>query len=350
VAARTRFLAELLRRIAPFVGVFLGVYLAASVGFYLLEAGRIGLLDSFYFGIASLSTVGYGDFVPTNPTAKLFTISLLFTQIFLGGYLFSVIVGIVSDESQKRLLGTLGTDLKQHTVVLGYGAVGRATVRELLLGKQQVAVVAERSEEVPNLRALATPDRLFATYGAPSDPAILERANVGSAHSVVVCTDDDTTTLIAALNVRNLAPSARIVVSVTRPELRTTLRAAGVTYVASPGDMGGRLCASAAFQPEVAHAIEDLSEAGDGADIREFLLTETTPLSRQRLPEAELLVRRETGCLLVGGARRLPTGEFETVLNPPDSFTFRPGDGVLVLGTNPNHERFRRWIGVPQGR
>jgi voltage-gated potassium channel len=350
VAGRRRFILDLLRRLAPFLAVFAGVYTVASVGFFVLEAGRVNLLDSFYWGAATLSTVGYGDFVPTSEVARSFAIVVLFTQIFLGGYLFSVIVGVVGEESQKRLLGTLGTDLKDHTVVLGYGSVGRACVRELLLAEQQIAVVAEHQEDVANIRSLRDGRGPYATYGSPADTDILKRANVESAHSVVVCAEDDTTTLIAALNVRNLSPTVRIVVSVNRPELKTTLRAAGVTYVASPGDMGGRLCASAAFQPEVANAIEDLSEAGDGADIREYMLTNRTPISSQTLRDAEALVRQQTGCLVVGGAVRGPNGDFEAVLNPPDTLVFRPGDGILVMGTNENHLRFRKWIGVSQGR
>jgi Trk K+ transport system NAD-binding subunit len=213
-----------------------------------------------------------------------------------------------------------------------------------------VAVVTERSEDVPNIHSLAKEDRLFVTYGNPADVAILERANVPSAHSVVVCCEDDTTTLIAALNVRTLAPKVRIVVSVGRPELKTTLETAGVTYVASPAEMGGRLCANAAFQPEVANALEDLSEEGDGADIREYVLTESTPVSAQALRDAESLVRKETGCLIVGAAQRLPDGEFKMLLNPGDAFRFRPGDGILVMGTTENQRRFRRWIGVDAGR
>jgi Trk K+ transport system NAD-binding subunit len=350
VAGGRRFLLDLLPRLAPFLALFGGVYLVASLGFFVLEGGRVDFLDSFYWGAVTLSTVGYGDLVPTNETARLFTIGVLFTQIFLGGYLFSVIVGVVSEESQKRLLGTLGTDLKDHTVVLGYGPIGQACVRELLLADQQIAVVAEHPEEVANIRSLNNGHGPYATYGPPADPEILKRANIETAHSVVVCTEDDTTTLIAALNVRSLSSTIRIVVSVNRPELKTTLRTAGVTYVASPGDMGGRLCASAAFQPEVANAIEDISEEGDGADIREYMLTTRTPISAQSVPEAEQLVRRASGCLLIGIARRKGEGEFETILNPPDSMRFRPGDGILVLGTNENHLRFHKWIGVPQGR
>lgn len=32
------------------------------------------LIDSLYFSVITLATVGYGDFVPTTPIARLFTI------------------------------------------------------------------------------------------------------------------------------------------------------------------------------------------------------------------------------------------------------------------------------------
>ncbi|MCI4360980.1 MAG: NAD-binding protein, partial [Thermoplasmata archaeon] len=244
---RRRFAAEVLRRVWKFVALFFSVYLVAAVLFFFLEP-HAGVGNSLYWAIVTLSTTGYGDLVPTSANAKAMTSVLLFGQIFLGGYLVSVITSTVIDESQKEALGTLGTDMANHIVVLGYSGVGQSAVRELLSQDQIVAVVADSPEQVANIRSLAPAQRLFATYGAAAEPEILRRVNVVKAHSVIACTSDDATNMIASLNIRALAPQARIVVSVQRAELRDTLRNAGVTYVASPSEMGGRLCASAAFE------------------------------------------------------------------------------------------------------
>jgi voltage-gated potassium channel len=40
-------------------------------------------LDSLYFCVVSLGTVGYGDFTPTTPAAKLFTIVYLINGIVI---------------------------------------------------------------------------------------------------------------------------------------------------------------------------------------------------------------------------------------------------------------------------
>jgi len=351
-SARRRYASLLFGRLWKFLAAYAGVFLVASFGFYLLESyhGTTDLLNSFYWAMITLSTIGYGDVTPTNPSAKLFTIGIAAVEVFLGAYLVTVVISVVGEESQHRMLGTLGTDFSGHIVVLGYSPVGRAAVRELLAQEEKVAVVTEDPAEVSTLHALAHDRRLFATYGPPGEAEILKRVNLAGAHSVIVCTGEDTTTLVAALNVRAMYPNVRIVVSVSRPELKQTLKAAGVTFVASPADMGGRLCADAAFRPEVANMVEDLTTTAFGADMEEFLLSDRTPVSNQQLRDAEALVRSASDCLVIGYARRDADGEFTTVLNPPSSFRFQPGDALIVVGTLPNLHRLQKWIGVPQGR
>jgi len=347
---RGSYFTRVIRRLWIFLAGYVAVFLVAALGFFSLESGKVNLLNSFYWAMVTLSTIGYGDVVPTNDPAKIFVIGIAATEVFLGAYLVSIVISVVAEESQHRALGTLGTNLSDHIVVLGYSSVSRAAIRELLAQEEKVAVVVEEAAEVQNVRALASESQLFVTYGAPADQEILRRANIVAAHSVIVATGEDTTALVAALNARALNPNVRIVVSVSRPELKQTLKAAGVTYVASPGDMGGRLCADAAFRPEVANAIEDLTTTDLGADMEEFLLSDRTPISNQALPEAERLVRSASDCIVIGYGRPGPNGEFTTVINPPSSFRFQPGDAIIVLGTLPNLHKLHRWLGVPQGR
>jgi voltage-gated potassium channel len=342
----------LLRRLWKFLAAYAAVLVIAAMGFYVLESysGWNDVLNAFYWAMITLSTIGYGDITPNNPNARLFVTGVAAVEVFLTAYLVSVVITVVQETAQHRQLGTLGTDFRDHIVVLGYSAVGQAAVRELLADEQKVAVVTENATEVATIHNLGSDKQLFVTYGPPGEPEILKRVNVAVAHSVIVSTGEDTTTLVAALNVRAMNPKIRIVVSVGRPELKQTLRAAGVTYVASPSDMGGRLCADAAFRPEVANMVEDLTSTAYGADMEEFVLTATTPISNQSLPDAEAMVRKAADCIVIGYARRGPEGEYTTVLNPPSSFRFQPTDALIVVGTLENLHKMQRWIGVPQGR
>lgn len=342
--------AHLLGRIWVYLVLFGVVWLVAGGLFYLIEAARYSLLDSFYWAIVTLGTVGYGDVVPTVPEAKYLASGVIVMQIFLLGYLIAVITAIVGEESQRRALGLYGTRLTNHVVVLGNSPVGSAAIRELLVQGQQVAVVCERAEEIPNLRTLGPESHLYVTYGPSAENEVLERVNLTAAHSVIICTSDDAANMIAALNVRAINARIRIVVSVGRPELRNTLRAAGVTYVASPSDLGGRLCASAAFEPEVANAIEDMTAADVQSDIREYLLPAGSPLVGLTFAEADTEVRKGTGALLVGYGRPDAAGEFRTLLNPPFGTRLQAGDAVILICTLENARRSEGWFGVEQGR
>ena len=63
--------------------------------FYHLEEGW-NWLDSFYFSVITLSTVGYGDLNPTTTVSKIFTIA----YIFLGISIFISFASILVKERQ----------------------------------------------------------------------------------------------------------------------------------------------------------------------------------------------------------------------------------------------------------
>lgn len=77
------------------LGVLLATQLAAGTVFYRLAEGW-AWVDSFYFSVITLTTVGYGDLHPTTTLAKLFTVVYLFTGM---GVLISF-VGLIGSRSK----------------------------------------------------------------------------------------------------------------------------------------------------------------------------------------------------------------------------------------------------------
>jgi len=68
--------------------VALAVILGGGTFFYWRVEGW-SLLDSLYFCIITMATIGYGDLAPTSPVSKLFTIGF----VILGVGLFATFVG-----------------------------------------------------------------------------------------------------------------------------------------------------------------------------------------------------------------------------------------------------------------
>jgi voltage-gated potassium channel len=62
------------------VVIYVGVMLVSCTLFYHVMEGW-SLLDSFYFVAITFTTIGYGDFSPTQPLTKVITIFLAFNGV-----------------------------------------------------------------------------------------------------------------------------------------------------------------------------------------------------------------------------------------------------------------------------
>ena len=60
-------------------GATVSILLVGTIVFHLVE--KWSLLNSYYFSVVTLTTVGYGDFVPTTPFGKIFATFYIFMGI-----------------------------------------------------------------------------------------------------------------------------------------------------------------------------------------------------------------------------------------------------------------------------
>ncbi len=80
----TRFVRGMIEgfRDPEFKGLFyfvISLLLTGTTFYHFVEGWR--WLDSLYFTVATLTTIGYGDFTPTTDLAKIFTILYVFVGI-----------------------------------------------------------------------------------------------------------------------------------------------------------------------------------------------------------------------------------------------------------------------------
>ena len=96
----TRVLVRLWIRDPDFRSLVLLVFLTLLVGtlFYSLQEGW-GLIDAFYFSVTTLTTVGYGDLVPTTPIGKLFTVGYILSGL---GLIAGFINAIAAENLSRR--------------------------------------------------------------------------------------------------------------------------------------------------------------------------------------------------------------------------------------------------------
>ncbi len=342
-------LGQRLGKIGP---IYLGVFLGMMTLLWALEHGLPETkfphwADTIWFGVVTISTTGYGDLYPISWPGKIVTGTFILFTLTTVGFLLAAVNEAVLEVKRMEEAGLLGTKMKEHVVMFGFSPMVRVSLIELIAAGEKVALICDRPEDIPMARQLGPANLLFVTSGEATAEFLNERVNFGECQTAVVASMDDTLNLITALNMRQASQKPRVVVALSREELRQTLMASGVTYVASPNELSGRLVASAAFEPEVAKFVEDVtSAADDGFDLQQY---RAQPLAGRSVGEVRGELEAIDGPLLVALGRK--QGEqFEILSNPKRSEKILADDYLIVLTNDEQAKHLQEKYGLRQGR
>lgn len=83
--------------------LFILLVLIISATTFYMNAEGWGVIDSLYFSVMTMSTIGYGDMVPSNSYSKIFTIIFAFLGVGVFASIISKIVAINLDRHKKIL-------------------------------------------------------------------------------------------------------------------------------------------------------------------------------------------------------------------------------------------------------
>jgi voltage-gated potassium channel len=232
--------------------------------------GTMSLLDAFYYSTVSITTTGYGDIRPISDEARLATTVLvtparvLFLIILVGTTL-----EILAERSRHAIrVARWRRNLRDHTIVCGYGTKGRSAV-QTMLGKGHDAERIVVIEQGAQARQRATADGVAVIAGDAAQQGTLDEADVAEAVRVVVAVDRDDTAVLVALTARELNPQARIVAAVREEENVHLLHQSGADGVITSSGAAGRLLGLSADTPKVTEVLEDILTVGAGLDIAE---------------------------------------------------------------------------------
>ncbi len=360
---------KVIERVWKPLAIILGIYLFSVAGF--VYATGYSWTTGLYWGITTLSTVGYGDVVPTNGLSRVFASVLMLSTIGVVGYLVSTVTMLSLQIKEEELLGSEGAHMKDHVVMLGWGPSAKAALIELLLAGERVAIMTSRQDQLTEIRSfvsgyvkdartnpllrdrISSEDDVFVAFGNYSEHSSLKLLNVEDASKAVVVSDDDTRNMMTSLILKGMAPKLRIVVVLTHEQLKETLQAAGITYVISPSEMGGRILSAACTQPEVALSYDDLTTSSRGATMNEYEVHAGSPLKGMDFRSASEKLLADTGTILVGVARlaRRPEGYyFDVKIDPPFSERLEEKSYVIVITSLQNNPKLDHYMGIKPGR
>ena len=232
--------------------------------------GGISLLDCIYYATVTLTTTGYGDITPVTEHARLMNV-LVITPLRL--IFLIVLVGttlaVLTDRSRKTIrIQRWRSNLRNHTVVVGYGTKGKSSVAAMLADDVPASEIVVVDTD-PKALASARTKNLVTVEGTATKSDILKLAGVPHARAIIVATNMDDTAVLVTLSARELAPKAKIVASIRESENARLLEQSGADSVVVSAETTGRLLGLATVTPSVVEMIEDLLSPEDGFSVAE---------------------------------------------------------------------------------
>jgi Trk K+ transport system NAD-binding subunit len=222
------------RRLVIALGALVAVLTAATVVLrltyqYAGPGHHITLLDSLYFTVETITTVGYGDFTFRSEPAWLvgFAILLMMTGALFVAVFFALVTNVLVSRRIEESLGRRKiTGLHGHVLVIGLGTVGLRVVQQLHAAGRDVVVVEmdEHNRHLGQVRALGVP----VVIGDATLPEVLGLVRLPAASAIAVLTSDDLANLETGLAVRDqLGPrweTTPVVLRIFDPQLAHSVR------------------------------------------------------------------------------------------------------------------------------
>ncbi len=221
-------------------------------------------------------------------------------------------------EFDQRYRADTGPTQTKPVIIIGGGRVGRSTAAALKRRGIDYCIVEQLVERIPYTENYI--------LGSGADKAVLQRAGIEEAPTVIITPRDDETNIYLAIFCRLLRPDVQIISRATLDRNVAALHRAGCDIVMSYASMGSNAMFNLLQR-------SDLLMVAEGLDV--FKVRVPKELAGKTLAESN--VRQRTGCSVIG-----IDSHDRTETNPgPDSIL--PADGEIVLiGTPAGETEFLR--------
>ena len=309
-------------------GVLFGLVLFVGFVGYQVVSG-MAPLDALYMTIITITTVGFREVAPLDPAGKVLTIGLIgagvvtvtYAALTAGEY---VVEGHLRDELERRRMDRAISSLRDHTIVCGYGRVGRHLAATLDRDGSPFVVVDTEEHKLEELE-----DRGFLRVrGDATEEHVLAEAGLARAAALVACVNSDADNVLVTLTAKGMHPACIVIARVKADENERKLQRAGADRVISPSTIGGRRIAQILTRPAVADFLDGIAGGATDYTLEEVTVAAGGELDGLTLREAR--IRERFHCTVLA-LRHAADARLDS--HPAPTAPLAVGDVLVVMGS-----------------
>jgi voltage-gated potassium channel len=285
-------------------------------------------IDAFYMTIITVTTVGFSEVRPLDAEAKIFTVVLIVTSVFIFAFAISVITEYLLSRNslqllkKKRVKNIIGS-ISNHVIICGFGRNGNQAAERLKAYKRPFVVIERNREVIEKFEE----EILFVEGDANEDDTLIE-AGIDRAQFLITALPDDAANLFVVLSARQLKKDLFIISRASQLTSQKKLRLAGADKVIMPDKIGGDHMASLVVMPDLITFMDKLSTEGEHTTNLEEVTIENFMAQIDNHSLRDLDLRKKTGCTIIGYIE--PNGNY--IINPEADIKLEPQGKVIVLG------------------
>ena len=264
------------------LGFTAGIILVGGFGLYFLDGhyraqGTSGIVDTFWWALVTITTVGYGDVVPHSIWGRIIGLVIMLSGVVLVSLFTATIASIFVERKIKEGEGLDLSKEKDHIVICGWNENTERAIQGIVihdkLGSHPIVLVNElEKEEIDSLQYRFKERDIHFVKGNFVKEDVLAKANVFKAQAAIIMADTsndhtlgkaDERVIFGAMAIKSMAPKVRVCAELINPENREYLMRAKVDEIVIRGESHGSLLASAAMAPGFLNMIKALVQNED---------------------------------------------------------------------------------------
>jgi voltage-gated potassium channel len=223
--------------------LLLFVILYGSITMYYFEQDAVGsgiksVMDSLWFVVQTITTVGYGDTPIVTFWGKINAMVIMFSGIGILGFFTASVASVFIEYTLKKRYGEQELRMKNHVIICNWNPIAEEIVHEVL-GEGMEPVLLAPLETSPM-------DKLEFVRGTSLHLADLKKVNIGEANAVIVLAEIladgdlaggiDAKSVLSVMNIKKINPSVHVVVELLRTDSVENAKLAGADEVVVRGD------------------------------------------------------------------------------------------------------------------
>ena len=294
--------------------------LIGTFGLYFLEFPNYTLLESFYWTIITITTIGFGDIIPHSIGGQFLAIILAFFGVALISVMFAIIMQFAIDTPYFRNRRFLRMARKMDEIIMICGFNERINILIQELSTEGIKFVLVNGDPVP-----MDWDSKWGPYiqGDPSEDQVLLKAGVERAKKALVSLNDDGDTLLAILSIQALNKNCYTIAEVKSKGNVQHFKRVKCDQIICQEEILGKFLNITLLLPNIFPAYNELISM-KGNEI--YFIEHINEYIDRTFEETISLVKKKYNSLLIGLIR-----QNKTMLNPQFTEKIQNDDILLVI-------------------